>query len=251
MPNQQILNFMNQGAPPSLTQNMEARDLQLAGKAADVGGSLADMEMNQMKMDAMKQKQSLLQNFQGPELNKRMMAQDPELAMKMEKHMADMDEGQRKQMEDRFAKLSTFALADDTPDKWKARKWKQPFDQREQIMSMGTKFTEMLSYQRPPAGSKGGGGAGGLKAADENAMWKYTQGLFKGIYSPTTGQFMGFKKDTSREEAMKVSADASRLLADNPNMTRLEAVQQSAKKNGIGLEKKENANPMKLERRPK
>jgi len=81
----------------------------------------------------------------------------------------------------------------------------------------------------------GGGGSSGLSASDENAIYRYVAGLFDGNYNPATGQFTGFKDDTSRQQAIDIAAQASQLMKGNPMMTRLEATREAARRNGISI----------------
>jgi hypothetical protein len=126
-----------------------------------------------------------------------------------------------------------------TPEAWQQEGFSVPFEQRERVLAQALTYQQYLDRSKQENDQAGGSGKGsnrgGLKAADENAIHKYTQDMFKGIYNPATGQFMGFKKDTSRQQAAKIGAEASRIVANNPQITLHEAVMQASKDNGVDI----------------
>ncbi len=88
--------------------------------------------------------------------------------------------------------------------------------------------------QTGAGGGAGGGPGGGLKSGDESYIARQVSALFDGTYDVRTGAIQ-IKDDANRRLAQKMIADASRLLANNPNMTRSQAVSQAAERNGINI----------------
>lgn len=88
-------------------------------------------------------------------------------------------------------------------------------------------------------------GSGGLKAADENAIYKQAGTLFGGRYDPISGTFAGL----SRDKAMNAQAVAERgtqLFASGKAKTRTEAATRAARELGIeitDLRKPKNRQP--------
>jgi hypothetical protein len=53
---------------------------------------------------------------------------------------------------------------------------------------------------------------GGFKAADTNAIYRQSSGLFGGTYNPLTGQFTGLDRDQA-EQAQRIASRASQIYA--------------------------------------
>lgn len=256
MPLQDIMNAPTSFGP-SISEQQQNRDLSMAQGYAGVADTMAGTEMNRMKMDTMRERSNILKNFEGrtdsPEFYSKMGSVDPDLVMKMKEKTASMDEKQRAMMKQRFEKIATMAEMDYTDIKWQERGWNQPFADRERIISHGMTLQQAFDYNKEEYDRSQGTGSGkpkgGMKAADENAIHSYTQDLFEGIYNPVSGGFMGFKKDTSRQQAAKIGAEASRIVANNSEITLHEAVMKAAKSNGVEIVPVDDAeNPLGLER---
>lgn len=83
---------------------------------------------------------------------------------------------------------------------------------------------------------KGEGESSGLKAADENAIFKYSAAQFDAFYDPTTGEFKGLKGE-DKQKAQSLAAMASRLFVEsNGQLSRLEAVSEAGRRMGINIE---------------
>jgi len=224
---------------PLLSEEMEDRDLSVAQRSGNIANTFAEAEMRNMKNKARRKKTSLLENFEGrtntPEFRDKMMSVDPDMVMKMEEGIRQMDETQRDRMKDYMGQVAARAEMAKTPQAWQEEGFAVPFEQRDRILGATLTYQQAYDRTKEAGGGAGGGSDGGLKAADENAIHRYTQDLFEGIYNPATGGFMGFKKDTSRQQAAKIGAEASRIVTNNPNITLHEAVMQAAQTNGVEI----------------
>ncbi len=148
MPIASAMNLMGyQGEKPWIQQN-EERDLAMAQGKANLGQSLSDLEMQRMQTDALKERQGLLKSFEGrtdsPEFQKKMMSVDPDLVMRMSEHASKLDKRQQDMLKERFKKLAVRATLDDTEEKWNQTGWKQPFSDRNSIISMGATMDQAL-----------------------------------------------------------------------------------------------------------
>ena len=183
MPNQQILNFMNQGAPPLISEQVNARDMAMAQGYADVNSSMANTEMQRMKNDSVREQNDILKNFEGrtntPEFESKMGAVNPDMVMKMREQASKMDKAEREKLKERFEKVSAMAVMDNTQEAWKKRGWKEPFENREQIISMGMTLNQALDYKEV--------------GSDGTALMKNTAFLEKA----------GFSKDEALDHLLK------------------------------------------------
>ena len=242
MPLQDIMNAP-QSFGPSITQRQDALDMGMAKGYADVGNSLAETEMKNMQIGQQKKKQSLLENFQGktntPEFYNAMDAIDPETTTKMIERASKMDKNEREKIKEYMGRVAAKAQMAETEQDWVQQGFTVPFSEKEKILGAALTYQQVFDRQQAEVkATTGENSRGGLKAADENAIQSYSKDLFKGVYNPVTGGFMGFKNDTSRQQAAKVATDASVLVKNNPNMTLHEAVMQAAQMNGVEFEEK-------------
>lgn len=88
---------------------------------------------------------------------------------------------------------------------------------------------------------KGGDKGFGIKSSDSNAIGRQVTTLFGGRYSPTTGEFMGLKKEVA-QDAQAVRTVAERIfLNGGGEVTHAEAVTKAANSMGIKIRTKEEA----------
>lgn len=217
MPNQQILNFMNQGAPPLISEQVKARNLAQAQGYADVNSTMAATEMQGMKNAAMRERSSVLKNFEGntrsPEFARKMNAVDPKMLADMQNQAAKMDKAEREQMLEKFSEISRIAGMSDSPNKWQQSGFSVPFQERDNIMSKAMTMQQVLDYKEDEYDRSQPGGKGGkawtMKAADSNSIKASINSLYKGVYGPTGG--FNFSNKEKGREAAKISKRASEV----------------------------------------
>jgi len=92
------------------------------------------------------------------------------------------------------------------------------------------------AYKPDKEKAGGRGTAGGLKAADSNAIANATADMFGGIYDPQTGRIGGIDpKETSRVAA--IQARAEELYMKNPGMGHRMAANEAAREAGIDIQR--------------
>ena len=158
MPLQDIMNAP-QSFGPSISQRADARDMGMAKGYVDVAGGLANNEMNNMKIDAVKKKQSLLENFQGdrntPEFKNAMNKIDPEEVRSMEKHVASMDKSAREKATEYFDRVGAKVEMANTPELWAQSGINAPFEQRDTILGGVLTFKQVMDKRDVKAGVAG------------------------------------------------------------------------------------------------
>ncbi len=170
-------------------------------------------------------------------------------------------EGEIYQREKRLATMKQWLgpiSQADTADKWAAAQTSGfvpkglKFKDRESFIMAAMTEDERLNRAKQATAEKehtrkvakdrteGGGGRTELKATDERYISSRVAGLFDGIYDIRTGSIQ-IADDKNRRLAQKIIADASRLAANNPNMTLSGAVSEAAGRNGIDVRELEAA----------
>ena len=156
MPLESIMNAPRNFGP-SITERQDAIDMNMAKGYADTGNSLAEMEMRKMKNSASRQKQSILQNFEGrtdsPEFYAKMGTVDPALVAKMKESAAKLDKDKREQASKFMDQTAVRARMADTPEAWQQEGFSVPFEQRDRVLAQSMTFKQLLD-------SEGGGSEG-------------------------------------------------------------------------------------------
>lgn len=96
------------------------------------------------------------------------------------------------------------------------------------------KFANVKDYREKSWAGKSGD-FGGLKAADENAIYKQAASLFGGMYDPMSGRFSALSKDDA-QRTQAIAERATRVFVDSGgSVTRSQAVTQAAREMGIDI----------------
>lgn len=78
------------------------------------------------------------------------------------------------------------------------------------------------------------GGRGGLKASDENAIYRQSGALFGGDYDPVSGQFIGLAPEVT-VNVQAIASRASELYSKGLTGTRAQAVSKAARELGVNI----------------
>ena len=212
MPIQDIMN-RPRSYGPSLSQRGDARDLAMAKGYAGVAGSMADTEAQRMENKTTQERSRILKEFEGrhdtPEFASKIGTVDPDLLIKMQERTADMDEGQRKQLKEKFERIATMAEMDDSDQKWLDRGWTVPFAERERIISHGMTLQQAFDYKKEEYKRKTGEGgeAWASKSADNSLIWRMVTSGYKGTYGPN--KEFNFSNKAQHTEALKIAKNAA------------------------------------------
>jgi len=122
MPNQQILNAMNQGAPTLLSEQMAAEDMAMARGYAETMGSIADTQAQQFSNQQLSERSNILKEFEGrtdtPEFRSKMGTVDPQTAFDFQSQAMKLEESDRKALDDKFKVVGNLLLQLDTEEKF-------------------------------------------------------------------------------------------------------------------------------------
>ena len=226
MPNQQILNFMNQGAPPLISEQVDARNMAQAQGYADVNATMAATEMQNMRNQTMRERSSVLKNFEGntrsTEFASQMGAIDPEMLANMQNQAAKMDKREREQILYQFSEIGKRAGMANTPELWKQAGFTVPFERREEIMAKAMTMQQVLDMKGE--GREGKGGVGGeaakpLKATDERFITTKIANRYEGSkFDPITKEYISSSNSQFRNEIAEISSLAVEIYNRNRNI---------------------------------
>ena len=227
MPNQQILNFMNQGAAPLISEQVDARNLAQAQGYADVNSSMAGTEMQRMKNDTFRERSNVLRNFEGntrsPGFASQMGAVDPVMLADMQNQAAKMDKAERERMQEQFSEFGRVVMMADNPTAWQQSHITVPFERREEIMAKIMSVEQILGYKggkyekSPPGGA--GEAAKPLKATDERFITTKIANRYEGSkFDPVTKEYVSSSNAQFRNEISEISSLAVEIYNRNRNM---------------------------------
>jgi hypothetical protein len=213
-----VMNNQARVLGPSFRDQREDRNLDMVQGYAGVANSMAGTEMQRMKNDTMREKSSVLKNFEGrtdtPEFRDKMNTIDPDLVMKLQEKAASMDKAEREKMKEYFDKTAARVEMAKTREAWQQEGFNVPFEQRDRILGAALTYQQAFERTKEDNNMAGGGSGGGgkdwtMKAADSNSIKSSISSLYKGVYGPNGG--FNFSNKEKGVEAAKITKRASTL----------------------------------------
>ena len=151
MPVDSIMNFMQQGAPPLLSEQIDDRNIRQGQGYSAIKNNMLMAEGKQMAIDKENEKDNLLKSFEGDfdskEFYDEMMKVDPKMAITMREKLAKIGSEKATAATGKAVEMAKFAMQDNTEEAWNARGWPVPFEKRQDIITMGMTMQQAMSNE--------------------------------------------------------------------------------------------------------